>query len=125
MPGNYSLTTSTDAVNKARGLTGLPGGDTTFVSDDFTFVSPSIYIAFETVSAIDSCGIVGSPHYYTTLSYAPDAVSTLAHLGDWGGPVGYLPGTYSVFNFADAYCPPFNQNAPYSIMGQTGCVSIA
>ena len=58
------------------------------------------------------------------LSYAPEDVSTLAHLGDNGGPVGLLPGTYSGFDFADAYCPPFNQNAPYSIMGQAGCVYV-
>ena len=120
LSGNVTFTASTVQSPKIRGLTGLPEGISTFVSNDFTFTSPSIYIAFETVSAIDSCGIVGSPHYSTTLSFAPEDVSTLADLGQPYREGEYLGQVFSSFNFADADCPPQGRVAPYSIVGQTG-----
>ncbi|MCJ1393764.1 hypothetical protein MMC18_006640 [Xylographa bjoerkii] len=45
-------------------------------SAGFTFVSPSVYVAFEQLNATDLCGQVGQNHYQTTLAFPPDGLST-------------------------------------------------
>ena len=78
---------------------------------EFTSTSPSVYVAFPTISARDNCGTLGSIHTSVTLGYAPEDIST----GVWED--GYF--SYFRFNFSDAQCPPASQNA-LSIVGQTG-----
>ena len=105
-------------VVKARSLSGLSGSGSTLVNPQgFTFTSPSVYIVFPTISAIDSCGILGSIHTSTTLAFAPGDVSTAA--------LSSGINVYNSFNFADVSCPPADATVPlYSIIGQTGYVDI-
>ncbi|KAL8649934.1 MAG: hypothetical protein Q9226_005365 [Calogaya cf. arnoldii] len=45
----------------------------------FTFVSPSIYVAFGDVSAGDACGAIGKKHTSATLGFAPGVLQTVTH----------------------------------------------
>ena len=56
--------------------------------------SPSVYIAFPTISAADNCGLLGSVHTSVTLSFPPGEIST------------YVGNSVYDFDFADALCPP-------------------
>ena len=59
-------------------------------------ISPSVYLVFPTISAGNACTRVGNIYYDQTMSFAPDALSTIV-------------GTSAVvqpFNFADLPCPP-------------------
>lgn len=47
------------------------------VKDGFTFVSPSVYVAFGDVSAGDACGQVGQKHTSVTLGFAPGVLHTV------------------------------------------------
>jgi len=62
--------------------------------DGFTYISPSVYVAFGDVTAGNMCGIVGAVHTSVTLAFAPGELSTV----DWRGE---LP-----FNPADLPCGP-------------------
>ncbi|MCJ1396931.1 hypothetical protein MMC11_000123 [Xylographa trunciseda] len=110
-PGNMS---ASGIMVHARGLSGLSGDGSTLVnSNGFTFTSPSIYIVFPTISAVDACGILGSVHTSTTIGFAPNDVSSVALVGGTTA--------FNVFNPADAQCPPLDATVPlYSIIGQTG-----
>lgn len=46
-------------------------------ADGFTFVSPSVYVAFGDVSAGDACGAVGQKHTSVTLGFAPGELFTV------------------------------------------------
>ncbi|MCJ1403421.1 hypothetical protein MMC11_006644 [Xylographa trunciseda] len=100
---------------KARGLSAVTAGVSTLVnSDGFTFTSPSVYIAFPTISAFDNCGVLGPVHYNVTRSYPPDQISTLVF------PETTTPGTYQ-FDFADAVCPPSSLNNQFwTVVGVNG-----
>lgn len=74
------------------------------VSDGFTFTSPSVYVAFYSLSATDMCGFRGNNITSTMLAFAPGELSTVqGHL--WGG--GVQEQKTKVFDFADLPCPPF------------------
>lgn len=77
----------------------------TAVLDGFTFTSPSIYVAFHSLSASDSCGYVGKTYVSTMLTFAPGELSTVQ------GPLyslGVEDFSTNVFNFADLPCPPYS-----------------
>ena len=75
------------------------------VSDGFTFTSPSVYVAFYSLSATDGCGLRGNNIKSTMLAFAPGELSTVqGHL--WGG--GVQEQKTKVFNFADLPCPPYD-----------------
>ncbi|KAL8991723.1 MAG: hypothetical protein Q9169_007709, partial [Polycauliona sp. 2 TL-2023] len=56
------------------------------VIDSFTFVSPSVYVAFGDVSAGDACGAVGQKHTSVTLGFAPGVLQTVT--GKVSPPLG-------------------------------------
>ena len=71
------------------------------VSDGFTFTSPSIYVAFYSLSATDMCGLRGARVSSTMLAFAPGELSTVqGHL--WSG--GDQIKSTRVFDFADLPC---------------------
>ncbi|OAQ62451.1 hypothetical protein VFPPC_14131 [Pochonia chlamydosporia 170] len=51
---------------------------TSFVSNGFTYQSPSVYIGFSSLSAIDFCGQVGKAYVNTTVAFNPEELSTIA-----------------------------------------------
>ncbi|KAL8712483.1 MAG: hypothetical protein Q9220_003331 [cf. Caloplaca sp. 1 TL-2023] len=59
----------------------LTGPVTTVNADGFTFVSPSVYVAFGDVSAGDACGPVGQKYPSVTLAFAPGELQTVTALG--------------------------------------------
>ena len=59
-------------------------------------ISPSVYLVFPTISAGNACTRVGNIYYDKTMTFAPDALSTM---------VG-TSGVVQSFNFADLPCPP-------------------
>ena len=98
--GNSSVGTEITASARASEITGSIA-----VSDGFTFTSPSIYVAFYSLSATDDCGVRGNNIPSTMLAFAPGELSTVqGHL--WGG--GVQQQKTKVFDFADLPCPPFN-----------------
>ncbi|KAE9370111.1 hypothetical protein N431DRAFT_484419 [Stipitochalara longipes BDJ] len=42
----------------------------------FTFISPSVYVAFQTLEATNYCGEVGSIYHATTIAFSPNDIST-------------------------------------------------
>ncbi|KAL8917581.1 MAG: hypothetical protein Q9208_007864 [Pyrenodesmia sp. 3 TL-2023] len=58
-----------------------PGPASTVNAEGFTFVSPSVYVAFGDVSAGDACGLVGEKHTSITLGFAPGELHTVTRLG--------------------------------------------
>ena len=87
---------------QARGIEGnkRDGATTVVNADGFTFTSPSVYIAFPTISAADLCGNLGEVHTSTTIGFQPDELST----GVFVSPYASL--TYEPFDFRYADCPP-------------------
>ncbi|MCJ1404251.1 hypothetical protein MMC11_007476 [Xylographa trunciseda] len=71
--------------------------------DGFVYTSPSVYVAFPTVSGLDECGLVGPPITALTLAFAPGELSTITDQNP--GPV---PGSTVAFNPADLPCGPIN-----------------
>ncbi|MCJ1436806.1 hypothetical protein MMC27_006188 [Xylographa pallens] len=65
--------------------------------------SPSIYVAFPTVSAVDGCGLVGAPVTSLTLAFAPGELSTIANQNPGPGVRTSL-----AFDPADMPCGPRN-----------------
>ncbi|KAL8734030.1 MAG: hypothetical protein Q9166_001791 [cf. Caloplaca sp. 2 TL-2023] len=59
----------------------LTGAVSTVNAEGFTFVSPSIYVAFGDVSAGDACGAVGQKYTSVTLGFAPGVLQTVTSLG--------------------------------------------
>ena len=59
-------------------------------------ISPSVYLVFPTVSAGNACTRVGNVYTSATLSFPPEALSTI---------VG-TQGVVQPFNFNDLPCPP-------------------
>ena len=97
---NSSLDTGVTASARASEVTGSIA-----VSDGFTFTSPSVYVAFYSLSATDDCGLRGNNIKSTMLAFAPGELSTVqGHL--WGG--GVQEQKTKVFNFADLPCPPYD-----------------
>lgn len=87
-----------DSMTRASGFIG-----STAVSDGFTFTSPSVYVAFYSLSATDMCGFRGRTVSSTMLAFTPGELSTVqGHL--WGG--GDQIKSTKAFNFADLPCPP-------------------
>lgn len=68
-------------LNSLFGNSSLTGPATTVNADGFTFVSPSVYVAFGDVSAGDACGAVGQKHTSITLGFAPGELQTVTALG--------------------------------------------
>ena len=78
----------------------------TFVSEGFTFSSPSVYVALN-LKLRDRCGFKGMGTVSSTiLAFRTDELSTVefGSAGYLGGPHGALP--TKVFNFTDLPCPP-------------------
>ncbi|KAL8705801.1 MAG: hypothetical protein Q9201_001088 [Fulgogasparrea decipioides] len=59
----------------------VTGVVSTVNADGFTFISPSVYVAFGDVSAGDACGAVGQKHTSITLGFAPGELQTVTALG--------------------------------------------
>ena len=98
--GNSSFGTGVTASARASEITG-----STAVSGDFTFTSPSVYVAFYSLSATDACGLRGNKIESTMLAFAPGELSTVqGHL--WSGGVQHQK--TKVFDFADLPCPPYD-----------------
>ncbi|MCJ1287667.1 mucin 5B, oligomeric mucus gel-forming [Xylographa opegraphella] len=74
---------------------------TTLPGDQVTDTSPSIYVAFPTVSAVDGCGLVGPPVTSLTLAFAPGELSTIANQNPGPGVRTSL-----AFDPADMPCGP-------------------
>lgn len=74
--------------------------------------SPSIYVDFYSLSATDSCGLLGPVITSTLLSFAPGELSTIgqpiANLNDDFNLGHYLLTNIQPFNFADLPCPPYS-----------------
>ena len=97
---NSSSGTGVPATARAGEITGSVA-----VSDGFTFTSPSVYVAFYSLSATDMCGFRGNNISSTMVAFAPGELSTVqGHL--WGG--GVQNQKTKVFDFADLPCPPFD-----------------
>ncbi|MCJ1409061.1 hypothetical protein MMC19_003138 [Ptychographa xylographoides] len=71
--------------------------------DGFVYTSPSIYVAFPTISGVDGCGQVGPIITSLTLAFAPGELSSVT-----GANPGPVQGTTVVFNPADLPCGPNN-----------------
>ena len=96
---NSSMGAGVTATASASEITGSIA-----VSDGFTFTSPSVYVAFHSLSATDMCGLRGKKIGSTMLAFAPGELSTVqGHL--WGG--GVQDQKTKVFDFADLSCPPY------------------
>lgn len=64
-------------LNSLFSNSSLTGKVTTVNAEGFTFVSPSVYVAFGDVSAGDACGAVGQKHTSITLGFAPGELNTV------------------------------------------------
>ena len=69
--------TAAARINTLFSNSSLTGPVTTVNADGFTFVSPSVYVAFGDVSAGDACGAVGQKHTSVTLGFAPGELQTV------------------------------------------------
>lgn len=79
--------------------------------------SPSVYIAFPTMSAFDNCAVLGEVHTSVTLSFHPQNMSTVV-LRMYGQRID---ATTLPFDFADAQCPPsWLGVSTLSFVGQIG-----
>ena len=100
--------TGGNSSSGAEGITSAGASEITnsiAVSNGFTFTSPSVYVAFYSLSATDMCGSRGNSISSTMLAFAPGELSTVqGHL--WGG--GSQNQKTKVFNFADLPCPPYD-----------------
>ena len=97
---NDSLGTEPTASARASDMT-----ESIAVSGGFTFTSPSVYVAFYSLSATDMCGLRGNKVNSTMLAFAPGELSTVqGHL--WSG--GVQNQKTKVYDFADLPCPPFD-----------------
>ncbi len=87
--------------------TGAPSGNVSTaegsiaVSDGFTFTSPSVYVAFYSLSATDACGTRGQPISSTMLAFDPGELSTVQGHYYARAP---QPTDTKRFNFADLPC---------------------
>ncbi|KAL8860166.1 MAG: hypothetical protein Q9178_003430 [Gyalolechia marmorata] len=59
----------------------ITGVVSTVNAQGFTFISPSVYVAFGDVSAGDACGAVGQKYTSVTLGFAPGVLHTVTALG--------------------------------------------
>ncbi|KAF2113053.1 hypothetical protein BDV96DRAFT_150188 [Lophiotrema nucula] len=66
-------------LNATASITNLPiVGDGTYIDESgFTFVSPSVYIAFTSLGGHNSCGLLGEPIYNTTIGFHRNEISSL------------------------------------------------
>ena len=69
-----------------------PAASYGYVSDGFTFISPSVYVIYTSISASASCVArvasyisIGSVHQYVTRAYAPEALSTARCMAENAG----------------------------------------
>lgn len=69
----------------------------------FTFVSPSVYVVFESLVATDLCGPVGKTYFNTTLSFAQSELSTSQGVVFLEPPQVYPPTeyTWTAFNYRE------------------------
>ena len=73
----------------------------------FCSTSPSIYVGFSSLFAVDRCGAIGTFIPYTMLAFAPGELSTIEYPA-WDR--GSIPsGATKSFNFADLPCPPSSE----------------
>lgn len=72
----------------------------------FQSTSPSIYVGFSSLYAVDRCGAIGTLIPYTMLAFAPGELSTM----EWPAwdRVSIPPEATKSFNFADLPCPPLS-----------------
>ena len=70
----------------------------------FSSTSPSVYVGFSSLYAVDRCGAVGTFINYTMLAFTPGELSTI-EVPAWQRASIPLSATKS-FNFADLPCPP-------------------
>ena len=74
------------------------------LTDAFGSTSPSIYVGFSSLYAVDRCGAIGTFIPYTMLAFAPGELSTIEYPA-WNR--GNIPANATKsFNFADLPCPP-------------------
>ena len=78
----------------------------TLVQDEFTFTSPSVYVAYHGLQAYQVCPSFGNTYpkgktYNTTIAYMPDQLSTsICTTGSMGiQPIGY--GHFAAINFTE------------------------
>lgn len=69
--------TAAAGLNTLFSNSSQPGEVSTVNADGFTFISPSVYVAFGDVSAGDACGVVGQKHTSITLGFAPGELQTV------------------------------------------------
>ncbi|KAL8970130.1 MAG: hypothetical protein Q9183_001669, partial [Haloplaca sp. 2 TL-2023] len=81
----------------------ITGPVSTVNDQGFTFVSPSVYVAFHDVSAGDACGDIGQEHTSITLGFAPGELQTVTALGKdhYDTTLGTRP-----FDPRNVLCPP-------------------
>ncbi|KAL8829682.1 MAG: hypothetical protein Q9170_006069 [Blastenia crenularia] len=80
LPSN-GTNTAAARFNTLSSNSSQTGPATTVNAEGFTFVSPSVYVAFGDVSAGDACGAVGQKHTSVTLGFAPGVLQTVTALG--------------------------------------------
>ena len=80
--------------------------DYQYHSDDLTIfsISPSLYLAVESMSAVDLCGLVGSIQSRTILAFNPEDISTQAlRVFAEGGASGVLPKPFDARDMVISY----------------------
>ncbi|KAL8870569.1 MAG: hypothetical protein Q9174_003417 [Haloplaca sp. 1 TL-2023] len=89
-----------NALARNNSITGLVS---TVNAEGFTFISPSVYVAFGDVSAGDACGDVGQKYTSITLGFAPGELQTVTALGKdhYDTTLGTRP-----FDPKNVLCPP-------------------
>ncbi|KAH7067699.1 hypothetical protein BKA63DRAFT_123125 [Paraphoma chrysanthemicola] len=72
---SHSATTGNHVTTR---LISTPIATSSFVDEnDFTWISPSVYIAFSAISATNRCGLVGSVIRSTTMAFDPSDISSV------------------------------------------------
>ncbi|KAF2029699.1 hypothetical protein EK21DRAFT_112743 [Setomelanomma holmii] len=95
-------------------LSGHPSPQCIVDENGFTFVSPSVYIAFTSLKATDSCGTVGKAPATFTLAFDPEEISTIFY---GRATSDCVTGTYSrSMTWSDLYtdCATIRPGLPYN-----------
>ncbi|CAF9936659.1 MAG: hypothetical protein HETSPECPRED_010412 [Heterodermia speciosa] len=109
LPGNSAKTL------KARTFIPLNGTEVYALAPDGknSFTSPTIYVVISTISARDSCGMLGNAYTSLTIPFDASELSTVDGITD----------KTAIFNFADLPCPPHewveDKTVPNPLMGNS------
>ncbi|KAL6874813.1 hypothetical protein J3F83DRAFT_519285 [Trichoderma novae-zelandiae] len=133
-PCCYSCTIGASTVEvfyfpSATPATGTEIPVTSFTSNGVVFESPSVYVGFSALSAVDYCGTVGKPLFNTTIAFAPDELSTITFEQVTGTPVtvGTVApdGTEAVSVSTPTYWSPAGSAALKTADLQRNCSTVA